>query len=220
MAEKGIRKWIKKWWYWSLDLTENEEWEEELSVAEKQFSPMTYQNPCISCMKQIISQVLDQRNILYGHLRLVIIDTERETDDHDIKKVLGQFGEMLNYLMLITDRPDYFENYTDTMFEENGLIVQQTFRTGCTDIPGNVVLDFERSENRIMEHIQTPGTIYLPVYKKPWEICENLDIIVPVGYNTLVVSGILLPQWKEGYTVSEGLFEDKSDRLDQEFRKG
>ena len=219
MSEKGILKWLKKWWYWSLDITEKEEWE-ILCDDKKPFSPMTCQNPCISCMKQIVLQVMEKRNILCGNLRLVIIDAEKEEDNCDIQRVLGQFGDMLNFLLLVTDRPDYFEDYADTMFQENGLIVQQTPRTGCGNISGNLVLDFERSDNMLMKHIHSLEMIYIPVYKKPWEICENLDIIVPVGYNTLVVSGIMLPQWKDGYTDLEGLFENKLDRLDQEFRKG
>ena len=31
------------------------------------------------------------------------------------------------------------------------------------------------------------GKNYIPIHKKPWKIAENLDIIVPFGYNTVIV---------------------------------
>ena len=65
-----------------------------------------------------------------------------------------------------------------------------------------------------------PNMVYLPIYKKPWEISENLDIIVPVGYNTLVIDSIPLPYQSGEYSHYKRFMNDKIDRLDREFRKG
>ena len=219
MVGKRIRNWLKKWHSASSALTADPVVEQNLEVK-YEFSPMTYENPCICCMNQIVEQVLEKRNMLYQHMKLVFIDGEMERDDYDIQIVLSQLSNMLNYLMVVTDRPLFYKDFIDTMFEENGLIVQQVSKTTYKDIGGNMILDFERSEKVSFELMSLPGVIYIPIYKKPWEICENLDIIVPVGYNTLVVNGIVLPISNDSYSVQEGLFENKLDRLDQEFRKG
>ena len=34
---------------------------------------------------------------------------------------------------------------------------------------------------------KSAGGGYIPIHKKPWEIRENLDILVPFGYNTVIV---------------------------------
>ncbi len=36
------------------------------------------------------------------------------------------------------------------------------------------------------------GILYIPVYKRPWtqvKIQQNLDISIPIGYNTVIVKG-------------------------------
>ncbi len=176
------------------------------------FSPLAYRNPCIGCMKEILGYVLDKKQLSYQKLEMILIDAGDEKDDEDIFDVLAQLSDKLNYLMLITDRPVDFALFVDEMYEENGLIVQQLPKSECGRAKGNFVLDFERANNTASKSGLRPDIIYVPVYKKPWEIAENLDIMVPVGYNTLVVKGITLPQQR-------GCCQ-KTDRLDREFRKG
>ncbi len=186
---------------------------------EYEFSPMTYKNPCIACLHTVLEQILKLRQIPYKKLELIIIDADaglNEQDNSDIYFVLSQVSEKLNYLLLVTDRPEYYENFVYKMYEENGLIVQQLAKCDRQHARGNLILDFERAGDINAKAPICPGTIYLPVYKKPWEVGENLDIKVPVGYNTLVVSGIHMPQ-------QEQLLSDYSshwDRLEQEFRNG
>lgn len=31
---------------------------------------------------------------------------------------------------------------------------------------------------------------YIPIHKKPWKQGENLDIMVPIGYNTVIVKSM------------------------------
>ena len=111
--------------------------------------------------------------------------------------------------------------FRDEMYEENGLIVQQIPKSARRQARGNVILDFERNSGYAPDHAASPEAIYMPIYKRPWEIRENLDILVPVGYNTLVVEGILPPEWNAGGSINERFIKDRmTDRLDREFRKG
>ena len=55
----------------------------------------------------------------------------------------------------------------------------------------NVVLDMEKQGNYHSQFVRE-GTLYLPIYKRPWskvKILQNLDISVPIGYNTVIVKG-------------------------------
>ena len=56
-------------------------------------------------------------------------------------------------------------------------------RSGVGD---TLVLDFEW-EGQCYFNLLAQGKNYIPIHKKPWKIAENLDIIVPFGYNTVIV---------------------------------
>lgn len=180
------------------------------------FSPITYQNPCIIYMHKIIASVILQKKISFQRLELVIIDAEenRDQDDNDIWTILFELDQRLNYLLMVTDRPKQYENFIDEMYEETGLIVQLAAKSLYRQTRGNVILDFERTSDLLEKMTDSSKAVYLPIYKRPWEIGENLDILVPVGYNTLVVDGVLPADWQEGRHMNE------RDRLDMEFRKG
>ncbi len=206
---KMIQEWVKGW--------QKHRYNEKESVSV--FSPMTYKNPCISQIVPILEYILEKRQLFYQQLEMIVIDVEMPQDNYDIQSALSRLSDRLNYLLLINDRPAYFKNFTDTVFEENGLIIQQVSKSDTRRARGNLILDFERSLDTAGDSITCPGVIYIPIYKKPWEISENLDITVPVGYNTLVVEGIDLPYKEEDHAVYSA-FEDDLDRLEREFRKG
>lgn len=213
MAGRNIRSWIAKWRIFKNHGQTSDVHEDctQKSLS-YEFSPMTYQNPCISHIHEIVSHVLEHRQLSYRRLELIVVDAEMSQDSYDIESVLEQMTPNLNYLLLVTDRPAYYEDFVHAMYQENGLIVQQISKADRGRAHGNMVMDFERSGAVSAESMIGSKAIYLPIYKKPWEIGENLDIMVPVGYNTLVIEGIFLPE--------EDDREDKIDRLDQEFRKG
>ena len=58
--------------------------------------------------------------------------------------------------------------------------VRETFLTR------KVILDFEWEGAYRTEMICAAAT-YIPIHKKPWKQGENLDIMVPIGYNTVIV---------------------------------
>lgn len=216
MSFRIIRTWVSRW----RKRKHSQNAEAEVMIVKDTpkniFSPLTYQNPYIIYIHAIIERVICMKNLSFQKLELVIIDAEenQDQDDDDIQTVLYGLEQRLNYLLLITDRRDRYESYMDEMYEENGLIVQQLPKSARRQARGNLILDFERSGGILGESVANSNAIYLPIYKRPWEISENLDILVPVGYNTLVVDGIFPPD-------SERFQKDKIiDRLDREFRKG
>lgn len=147
-------------------------------------------NPYIPQIREVMEQVLKSRRISYGQFAPVVID------GGDAEKTLlaaELLAQDLNKLTLLTDRPAYFEEYTDNMYEEQGLIVELLPKDAdkiaglATDaMQGNVILDFEEPEERSV-NIKFGKKVYIPIYKKRWESAGNLDIAVPIGYNTLIV---------------------------------
>ena len=63
---------------------------------------------------------------------------------------------------------------------------------GQTSVNGiNVVLDMEWEGSCHREYMKEQ-ILYIPIYKRPWsklEMEQNLDISIPIGYNTMIVKG-------------------------------
>ena len=59
-------------------------------------------------------------------------------------------------------------------------------KRACGNRQENKDLAFMDTQNRNLQE----DIIYLPIYKKPWQIAENLNISVPIGYNTVIVKGL------------------------------
>ena len=129
----------------------------------------------------------------------------KEHLDEQLDSVLTQLSAGLNYLQIRTDRSAYFEDFEQSMFEENGLVVQVEGKEQRQFPRGSVVLDLE-TEGPMMTELLRVDIIYLPIYKKPWQIAQNLDITVPIGYNTVIVKGAM-KQTKISY----------SDKFEREF---
>ncbi len=125
----------------------------------------------------------------------------------DIKDALKQIAPDLNFLTIYTERPAYFREFAETMYEENGLIITilpkhcmgKRYRGnvrpngragyGKNELLQRLVLDFEW-EGGCPGNVFGPGNYYIPIHKKPWEKRGNLDIAVPIGYNTVIVKGV------------------------------
>lgn len=129
----------------------------------------------------------------------------KEQLDEQLDTILMQLSSGLNYLQIRTDRSAYFEDFEQNMFEENGLVVQVEGKEKRQFPRGSVVLDLE-TEGAMMSELLREDIIYLPIYKKPWQIAQNLDITVPIGYNTVIVKGAM-KQTKISY----------SDKFEREF---
>ena len=72
--------------------------------------------------------ILREKQIRPERVELKVIDDEEEGEGIfepvGVREVLGQLAEDLNYLTIYTERPAYFYEFTETMYEENGLIVE------------------------------------------------------------------------------------------------
>lgn len=166
-------------------------------------------NPCIPYMRKIVESLLARKGCGYREFYPLVLDFEEDEvkrgimessfQDYETEReilrlrrqvdnVLWQLTPGLNRMVIRTSRPAYFEEFVQTMYEENGLVIQleeksfEPFPKDC------FVMDFELwgepAQRMFREDI-----FYLPIYRKPWEIAENLDILVPIGYNTVIVKG-------------------------------
>lgn len=117
-------------------------------------------------------------------------ETIREYVDGQILEALCQITDGLNHLVICTKRPEYFSDFAKRMLQEYGLIVVLAPKKNDRIMPDGLVLDFEYGRQMKTDFLQE-DIIYLPIYKKPWQIAENLDISVPIGYNTVIVKGAI-----------------------------
>ncbi|MCI9533119.1 MAG: hypothetical protein HFH38_15745 [Lachnospiraceae bacterium] len=142
-----------------------------------------------------MEQVLDRYGIGYREFRPLLIDTDTQPesllDEDDAELVLGQISQDLNFLIIATERPAYFSSYIERMYEETGLIVQLEQKGQALPEGINLVLDMEQDGGYHRKYIKEQ-IIYLPLYKRPWvraDVGQNLDISIPIGYNTMIVKG-------------------------------
>jgi hypothetical protein len=127
---------------------------------------------------------------------------KREHLDEQLDTVLGLLVTGLNHLQIRTGRSLYFENFCQLMLEENGLVVQVEGKDKTSFPHKSIVLDME-TEGSMMTELLREDIIYIPIYKKPWQIAPNLDITVPIGYNTVIVKGVI----KQNETLHSDKFE-------------
>lgn len=171
---------------------------------------MSYSNRFLRDFSPIFSAILKTKGLTLQTVEIEIIDEETESfhsfEPVDVKEVLEQVSDEFNFLTIYTDRPAYFFEFAEKMYEENGLIVRLFWKNELksASVSGNrtVILDFEW-EGGCHNGLIGPGRYYIPIHKKRWfyafenedaeerqfmaQTAENLDIIVPIGYNTMIV---------------------------------
>lgn len=153
-------------------------------------------NPFLPKLRSILEQLLPMYQISYKEFRPLMIDTdsppESLLDEDSVAVVLEQISEDLNFLRIATDRPAYFSDYIQRMYEETGLVVQTEPKEQEISRDVNVILDMEQ-QGDIARRYMRAETLYIPVFKRQWrrlEPLQNLDISIPIGYNTVIVKGI------------------------------
>lgn len=151
------------------------------------------QNNFLPYFRRILEQILRYYEISYQDFCPLILDRDREPEsmlsEDDVEIVLEQISGDLNFLRIATERPAYFSGFVEKMYEENGLVVQLESKEDFSLEGINVVLDMEQEGGMCRKCIQE-NLHYIPLYKKPWNQAENLDISVPIGYNTVIVKGM------------------------------
>lgn len=183
----NFRKRIIRWWH---RRKRQKEIEERTDDANKE-------NIFLPYIREILEQVLKQKGLNYGEMKLVLIDGDTEPDsfleEDEVELCLKQLSPDLNFLTILTDRPAYFREYVETMYEETGLPVRICDKIYSEKPEGNLWLDFEQ-QGCLKDLQYLEPAIYIPVHKKSWEIADNLDIFVPIGYNTVIVKGICITE--------------------------
>lgn len=160
---------------------------------QKEREDVRKENPYLPSLRMILEQVLEKYGKDYREFCPLLIDTdtppESMLDEDDVELVLEQISPDLNFLKIVTERPAYFASYIERMYEDTGLVVQ-TEEKGQVSMEGvNVVLDMEQKGSCNSRYMKEQ-VLYIPIYKKPWngvEELQNLDISIPIGYNTVIV---------------------------------
>ncbi|MCI9175690.1 MAG: hypothetical protein HFH49_12250 [Lachnospiraceae bacterium] len=189
MEQTGILRWlkfrIKKIRMYFRKQANEEEWEEDAAEG----------NPFLPQLRWILEQVLEKYGMDYRIFRPLLLDTdtppESMLEEDDVALVLEQISSDLNFLRIATDRPAYFASYIDRMYEDTGLVVQTEAQEEISLDGVNVILDMERKGNCHYRYMKE-GILYIPLYKRPWsqvKMMQNLDISIPIGYNTVIVKG-------------------------------
>ena len=155
------------------------------------------ENPYVHKLRMILEQVLARYQISYREFRPLLIDTdtppESLLDEDQVEALLEQISEDLNFLRIVTDRPAYFADYIQRMYEDDGLVVQVCPKGEDFSADVNVVLDMEQQGECPLKQLREE-VLYIPLYKRQWRPVENmgnLDISIPIGYNTVIVKGVL-----------------------------
>lgn len=158
---------------------------------------MSYKNPYLANFQKIFFEILRIKEMNPAKTEVIVLDEEINErhifERTDVKDVLYQLGPGLNAITIYTDRPEYFLEFVQKMDEENGLIVSVFSKKSLrnrhrlqTKSEKSLILDFEWRGNCEMCGMSMTCA-YLPIHKKPWKVAENLDIIVPFSYNTVIV---------------------------------
>ena len=160
---------------------------------------MAFENPYLVDFAPIFFSIIKEKDINPAKAEIVIFDEEVEEshpfEQADVLDVLNQLREHINALTVYTNRQEYFFEFAECAYEENGLVTaikskKEEKKIGRIDTLGKfkLILDFER-RGQCYYWGRGINCGYIPIYKKPWEIRENLDIVVPFGYNTVIVKG-------------------------------
>lgn len=173
-------------------------------------------DPCTPYFRTIVEELLAHYGLSYRDMRLMLLDTDPEegtdilTSEEEVY-ILGQLLAGLNDCRIYTNRPDFFADFAEHMLQDSGLVVEILSKRECirekmrTGKKYDLILDFETSGG--MEGIRAgERDIYIPIYKRAWLQGTNLDITVPIGYNTVIVKGV--------ETKADKML---SDRLEREF---
>lgn len=189
---------------------------------------MSYSNEFLRDFEPVFLGILQEKQIRPERAELEIIDEEEDGpgifEPFGVGEVLEQIAGDLNFLTIYTKRPAYFYRFAETMYEENGLIIQIFPKEALQKMAGTrhaatvgrnrkwmetdtwqLVLDFEWEGNCYPGQM-CPGRYYIPIHKKPWKQGGNLDIMVPIGYNTVIVKGLQDKRKKPGCDRLEEAF--------------
>ena len=160
---------------------------------------MSFSNEFLYDFKPVYEGILMAKDVKPERAVVEVIDEEQEGagmfEPAGALEVLEQIGDDVNTLTIYTDRAAYFREFAETMYEKNGLVSLIVSKkrlglakktVGCSSI---FLFDFEW-DGAFYEKQIALGKYYIPIHKRAWRTAENLDIAVPIGYNTVIVKSM------------------------------
>lgn len=174
---------------------------------------MAFENPYLTDFAPLFFSLLREKEINPAKVEIIVFDEEADEyhlfERVTVLDVLNQLRESTNALTIYTDRPSFFAEFVESVGDEDGLLVnmvakkeQKYVETACVAGRIGMILDFEW-RGTCFHPGKGDGIGYIPIHKKPWEMRENLDILVPFGYNTVIV--------KSNYTNDKKFVNDRFD---------
>lgn len=88
----------------------------------------------------ILERLSYELNIMDKNLRIMIIDS----GDRRIEYILESIGVDINYLTIITRRPEYFQEYIDMIYDTKGLVIQLEAEVIEEELRENIVINLSK----------------------------------------------------------------------------
>lgn len=95
-------------------------------------------------INQILERCRREKRISKKEMRLVLTDSK----DKRTEAVIYAVKDGLNYLTVLTERAEYFENIAMELYEDTGLLMEIKESPLEEMIEGDIVIDFEKEERR------------------------------------------------------------------------
>lgn len=102
-----------------------------------------------------IDLFMKEQGISKKDTRFVLIDS----GDQKIEVILQAILEYANYLTIMTDREQYFENAVDIIYEETGLMVDVISKRNKKQIHGDFIINLDHEEYRLYSGIEEHSCI-------------------------------------------------------------
>ena len=158
--------------------------------------------PCIY-MKECFEYLRRYAKIPQNKICMIMIDD----GDYRTEYFLNEFLEILNYLTIITDRPEYFERMQETAFQETGLLIDLVRPWEEKNLQGNMVWDFTETIQKA-DCYPEDSICFVP-YKKNWKIKDLLEsshTVTAVSLKSMEFKGYdIVPELAESFLVPWGV---------------
>ena len=147
-------------------------------LTESEFTEEPIDNPWINDTREIIEQILMQKDQTYRTFCPLIIDTDTPNqvfgEEDDVDRILRQLYPGLNFLEVCTDRPEHFLEMTEWLAAEYGLLVRVLPLKEIRESRAGMVLDLQRQGELHMQKFSR-DVIYVPFYKRRWRECRETE---------------------------------------------
>ncbi len=179
---------------------------------------LSYQSILLYIMfKDILINICGEMSIEEKDLKILIIDSEDRRTEYMIESIVDD----INYLTIITKRPEYFQGYIDMIYDTKGLVIQLEEDITKSELEGNVVIDLSKESYRhlrgalaILDMNQTEkklkyyysrrknnNIIYNVLLESDGEVVDNPKLEFLLIRNHQVIRDFIRDRSRENYVV-------------------